>query len=84
MTADEIEAKATRIRRAREVFDGADWLFREYAEGLQAEWLNTDPEASEKRETIYRRLRAVIEVKAILVSILNEADNDEVLRGHTR
>lgn len=81
--SDDPEEKAIRVRRAREVIDGADWLFKEHAANCQNEWLNAPagPEGLHIREDAFVRLRAVVDLKAILVSIMNTAENDEVLRG---
>lgn len=83
--SDEAEDKAQRVRRAKEVIDGADWLFKEHAAACQDEWLHTEtgPAGQAQREEIFARLRAVIDLKAILIGILNTAENDEALREHT-
>lgn len=84
--SDDAEEKAARVRRAREVVDGADWLFKEHAATCQNEWINTapGPHGQNAREEIHQRLRAVIDLKAILIGILNTAENDQVIRDRSR
>lgn len=79
--SDDPEEKAARLRRAREVIDGADWLFREHAANCTNAWINSDPLDTTGREEAFRQLRAVADLKAILIGIINTAENDEALRG---
>jgi hypothetical protein len=76
------DEKRRRVVRAREAIEGAGWAFDAYARRLTSEWINSEPDDSAGREAIWHRQRALLELKAGLASIINESDNDEVLREH--
>lgn len=64
--------------RAREAVEGAGWVFDAYVRKLTARWINEEGQG--RREELHCRVRAALELKAELAAIINEADNDEVLR----
>ncbi len=74
------EAKRRRALRAREAIEGAGWVFDVYVKKLTAQWINEDE--GSRREALHYRVRAALELKAELAAIINEADNDEVLREY--
>lgn len=79
LDADE---RRRRVLRARKAIEGAGWAFDAYARKLNADWINSDPADSAGREALWHRQRALLELKAGLASIINDSDNDEVLREH--
>jgi hypothetical protein len=79
---EEIEKIAGMARRARELLEGADWVFGAYVEKLQRDWINSEPTDKDAREAIYNRLRAVAEVKRGLAGIIDKAANDEAIREY--
>lgn len=76
------EERRRRVLRAREAIEGAGWAFDAYARKLNADWINSDPADNAGREALWHRQRALLELKAGLASIINDSDNDEVLREH--
>jgi len=78
--SDELEQRRRRVLRAREAGEGAGWVFDAYVRKLTAQWINE--ECPSRREELHCRVRAALELKAELAAIINEADNDEVLREH--
>lgn len=78
--SDELEQKRRRALQAREAIEGAGWVFDTYVRKLTAQWINEEGQG--RREELHSRVRAALELKAELAAIINEADNDEVLREH--
>jgi hypothetical protein len=78
--SDDFEQKRRRVLRAREAIEGAGWAFDAYVKKLTAQWINED--AENRREALHCRVRAALELKAELAAIIDEADNDEVIREH--
>ncbi|HEY6983862.1 hypothetical protein [Reyranella sp.] len=78
--SEDLEQKRRRVLRAREAIEGAGWAFDAYVRKLTGQWINEDCE--NRREALHHRVRAALELKADLAAIINQADNDEVLREH--
>ena len=78
--SNELEQKRRRALQAREAIEGAGWVFDTYVRKLTAQWINEEGQG--RREELHSRVRAALELKAELAAIINEADNDEVLREH--
>jgi hypothetical protein len=68
------EDRAADVRRAREVLNGAGWVFDKYRGERMAVMLS---EASpEEREAAYVRARIVTEIQAELQSVVDSWDYD--------
>lgn len=80
--SDELSADDKRIRaeRARTALSDLGWAFDEFEAKLQFSWGETEPGKPHKREVIYHRLKALQSLRGGLQSILNEYQNDEVIR----
>jgi hypothetical protein len=65
------EAKNARFIRARELLEGAGWLFDEYASDLNGELLNAAGYGREgEREDIFREIQIVVGLKDHLLQII--------------
>lgn len=74
------EAKRARAIRARELLDGASWVFDEYISECVRDLLATPSDGSEgqsKREDLYRRSVVATDLKAhLLVLVQNQEAED--------
>lgn len=68
--------RESQYRRAREVLDGAGWLFAAFVEAEQRAWMRTAAADQEKREQHYHRAHVASEMKAFLEATVegHEAD----------
>lgn len=75
------EEMAQRARRAREVLDGASWVFDEVVAQAQRDWLEADDphEGMTRREELFRRANAALRIKAHLMTIVNAQEAQEKL-----
>lgn len=71
--------KAAAVRRAREVLNGAGWIFDQYRGDQMALMLSDSPQ--EKREAAYLRARIVSEIQAELLSVVESWDYDRALEA---
>ena len=71
------EERRSRAIRAKEVLDGASWLFDEFISEAAREMIASPAFASNERERLYADIRAAMGLKAHLISILqnHEAEN---------
>lgn len=67
-----LDAEAARARavRARELLDGAGWVFDELISDQNRQLLDTAPAEVDQREEHYRMIRASAELKAHLIRIV--------------
>lgn len=74
---DDLDAEGRRLRalRAKEVLNGAGWLFDEYISGLTRAWLGTTPADAATRENLWHQIDAAGQIKGSLQRII---DNQEV------
>lgn len=77
LTADD---KRIRAERARTALTDLGWAFDEFEAKLQTSWGETEPSKPQKREVIYHRLKALQSLRGGLQSIVNDYDNDEIIR----
>lgn len=77
--SDDQEAK---VRRAREVLSGADWLFDDFVNAEMAKVLKSDPDDMTTREIAYNRARVASELKVGLLAFVNEAADDKTMQEH--
>lgn len=70
MTEEEIQ----RWRRAKEVLDGAGWVFDAYVDNTMAQVLKTGAEDVEGRERLVRAARVATQIK---LSLLSEVEQYE-------
>lgn len=68
------EDRAADVRRAREVLNGAGWVFDKYRGGCMAVMLGEAP--LEERERAYIRARIVTEIQAELLAVVEAWDFD--------
>jgi hypothetical protein len=66
----DFEERRLRALRAREVLDGAGWLFNEYISEMTRDLLDTNPADSEQRETLFKRIDAAAQLKGRLMQII--------------
>jgi hypothetical protein len=64
------EERRLRALRAREVLNGAGWLFEEYISDLTRDLLGTDPDESEKREQFFHQIDAAAQLRGRLEQII--------------
>lgn len=70
MTEEELQ----RWRRAKEVLDGAGWVFDEYVDNTMAQVLKTGADDVEGRERLVRAARVATQIK---LSLLSEVEQYE-------
>jgi hypothetical protein len=63
------------VRRAREILNGAGWVFDKYVDNEMAKIL-TSASSAEQRELHYLRARVATEMKAELLSVVESWDFD--------
>ncbi len=74
MTEEELQ----RWRRAKEVLDGAEWVFDAFINKQSADWLmTTKPEDAERRERLWVRARVAAEIKANLFSEVEQYEDSK-------
>ena len=71
------EEMAQRARRAREVLEGASWVFDELVAQAQRDWLQASTLAA--REECHARSLAALSLKGHLMSIVNNQEAQEKL-----
>lgn len=76
MSADR-EAQA---RRAREVLDGAGWLFDDFVNAQMHQLLTSAPQERKLREECYRRAQTATRMKAYLLKAVEDHDADKLLQ----
>lgn len=71
-----------RYRRAKEVLSGADWVFDAYVNAQMAKVLASEvgPAGAADREAAHARARIATEVKAALMSTVDEYETDQRLK----
>jgi hypothetical protein len=73
--------RAAKLIRAREVLDGAGWLFDDFVNDEMRKVLTSDPDDMTAREIAYNRARVATEVKKTLMDLVAEDDaNKEMER----
>lgn len=77
------EQKLQRYRRAKEVLDGAGWVFDEFVNARMAEMLRTNPGDAAGRERLHRAASVATQLK---IDLLREVEtyNDEVMLQERR
>lgn len=80
----ELDAEARRARaiRARELLDGAGWVFNDLMSDQNRQLLDTAPEETARREDLFRMIRATAELKGMLIQIVEQQVATE--RQHER
>ena len=73
------EEEEQRYRRAKEVLDGAGWLFDEYVNAKMALILRTNDEDVEGRERLVRAARVAAQLKLSLMGEVEEYENTKTL-----
>lgn len=75
------EEQAQRARRAREVLDGASWVFDEVVAQAQRDWVIVDDPVNGEttREELFRKAQAALRIKAHLISIVSAQEGQEKL-----
>lgn len=76
---DDLDAEGRRLRalRAKEVLNGAGWLFDEYISDLNRDLLSTAPGQAEVREHLYRQIDAAAQLKGHLQHILDNQEAED-------
>lgn len=80
----ELDAEARRARavRARELLDGAGWVFNDLMSDQNRQLLDTAPEQVAEREDLFRLIRATAELKGMLIKLVDLQVAEE--RAHER
>ena len=65
-----------RYLRAREVLDGAGWLFDALKESETRAWMQTAFDEKDRRELHYQRARFASEMRVTLERIIGEYESD--------
>jgi hypothetical protein len=68
------------IRRAREVLEGAGWLFDDFVNAEMRKVLMSRPDERDAREEAYRRARVATELKAGLEALIESHEADKRLQ----
>ena len=68
-----------RYRQAKEVLDGAGWLFDDYAKGQLAVIMQTAPDDRDAREQAYVRASVVAEIKGGLLAFIEGYEHKQKL-----
>ena len=76
------EARSARFLRAREVLNGAGWLFDDFVNAEMAKILKTAPEDTAGRERAYLRAAVAAELKIALMATVQEQQDEQTLRDH--
>lgn len=79
--SDEL-SREEQIRRAREVLDGAGWLFDDFVNNEMRKVLVSAPEDRDGREAAYLRARVATEMKTGLQALVDEAKDDQVAQQY--
>jgi hypothetical protein len=74
LDADERKQRAL---RAKEVLNGASWAFDEFVSDKTQELIGTNPNDSEKRETLYHQIDAAVQLKGFLLGIVQQQQFEE-------
>lgn len=74
--------REAQVRRAREVLDGAGWLFDEFVNAETRRMVMSNPGDHAIREEAYRRARVAMEMKASLEAVLVNAHADDEAAKH--
>lgn len=69
--------KEARYLRAREVLQGAGWVFDQFVNGEMAKIMKSDPEDMTGREIAYTRARVATEIKLGLMAEVQEYQTDQ-------
>lgn len=76
------EEKLQRYRRAKEVLDGAGWLFDDFVNAEMRKVMTSAPDDMTGREIAYNRARVAVELKKIMADEVAEYEGNELFREH--
>lgn len=76
------EERRARAARARELLDGAGWAFNELISEQNRQLLDSKPEETDRREDLFRVIRATADLKGLLIQIVETQVAEE--RAHER
>jgi hypothetical protein len=78
------EERRHRAGRARDLLDGAGWLFDEHISDRTRDLLSTSPGDAAKREEIYRHIDATAQLKGRLLKILETHEAEALTNERKR
>jgi hypothetical protein len=78
--SDDPDAQRRRIRRAKEILEGAGWVFDEYVNAKMAAVLATKPEDVEGRERLVRAAQVASQLKIGLLREIEQYEDTQMLR----
>lgn len=76
------EAERQQYLRAKEVLDGAGWLFDAFVNSEMRKIMFSDPDDMTARELAYNRARVATELKTGLMQEVNDYESAEKLKAH--